>query len=92
MSAAVGVYLGGWMWQTIAVTGVLTVLGAISGIDDASRKLPASRGQYVQAFIIVIASIMLWLAPAVSYAVGYGIGKHRPMGKGSVADSPERDS
>jgi len=44
VTAAVGVYLRGWMWPTAAVTAVLVVLGTVSVIDDASRRLPAVRG------------------------------------------------
>jgi hypothetical protein len=88
VTAAVGVYLGGWTWQTAAVTAVLVVLGTVSGIDDASRRLPAFRGQHAQAFVIAVASILLWLAPVISYAAGYALGTRRPMGKGSRTGSP----
>jgi hypothetical protein len=91
-TAAVGVYLGGWRWQTIAVAAILTSLGAISGLDDASRRLPPSRGQFVQASIIAVASILLWMIPVGSYALGYAIGRRRPTGKGSVARSVDHDS
>ena len=91
-TAAIGVYLGGWIWQTIVVTGVLTGLGAISGLDDASRRLPPSRGQFVQASIIAVASILLWLVPVGSYALAYAIGRRRPTGKGSVARADDHDS
>ncbi|WP_445168208.1 hypothetical protein ACTXG7_02105 [Mycolicibacterium sp. Dal123E01] len=56
-TAGVGVYLSGWPWETIAVTVVLTALGVVCGLDDASRKLAPARGQYVQAAIIGVASI-----------------------------------
>jgi hypothetical protein len=78
---SVGVYLVGWSWQLILGTAFLAVLGAITGIDDGSRKLPIARGQHVQAFIVSVASILLWLAPPVCYYVAYHVGQRRLVGR-----------
>lgn len=81
---SVGVYLVGWSWQLIIGTAFLAVLGAVTGNDDGSRKLPIARGQLVQAGIVSVASILLWLAPPVCYYVAYLIGQRgslRPGGR-----------
>ena len=88
---SVGVYLVGWAWQMVLGAALLAVLGGIFGIDDATRKLPIARGQHVQAFIVSVASILLWLAPPVCYVVGYGIGRRWPMGRGKYAGSGDPD-
>lgn len=82
---ATGVYLGGWFSLTILCTAGLSALAVICGIDDATRKLPMVRGQHVQAFVVSVASILLWFAPPICYFVGYQIGKRKPMGKGKYA-------
>jgi hypothetical protein len=88
---SVGVYLVGWAWQMVLGAVLLAVLGGVLGIDDATRKLPIARGQHVQAFVVSVASILLWLAPPVCYAVGYGIGRRWPMGRGKHAGSRDPD-
>ncbi|MGV0836692.1 hypothetical protein [Mycolicibacterium thermoresistibile] len=79
---AAAVYLTGWDVWTVAATCFVTALAAMGGIDDATRKLPAARGQRVQAFTILVASALLWAIPPIVYLVGYQIGKRRPMGYG----------
>jgi hypothetical protein len=88
---SVGVYLVGWAWQIVLGAVLLALLGGVFGIDDATRKLPIARGQHVQAFIVSVASILLWLAPPVCYVVGYGIGRRWPMGRGKYAGSGDPD-
>lgn len=88
---SVGVYLVGWVWQVVLATVVLAVLGGIFGVDDATRKLPMARGQYVQAFIVSVASILMWLVPPVCYLLGYGIGRRWPMGRGRHAGNRDPD-
>ena len=78
---AVGVYLVGWSWQLILGTVFLAVLGAITGNDDGAGKLPIARGQYAQAVIVSLASVLLWLAPPICYYVAYRIGQRRPFGQ-----------
>jgi hypothetical protein len=85
---SVGVYLAGWTWQIILGAVFLTMVGGIAGMDDATRKLPIARGQYVQAGIVSVASILLWLAPTVCYLLGYGVGQRWPMGRGKHAAPP----
>lgn len=68
---AADVYLFGWIWQSVLGALTLTVMGALAGIDDASRGHPVARGQTIQAIIAVIASVLLWLLPVVAYAAGY---------------------
>jgi hypothetical protein len=88
---SVGVYLVGWAWQMVLAAVLLAVLGGTFGIDDATGKLPIARGQHVQAVIVSVASILLWLAPPVCYVVGYGIGRRWPMGRGRHAGSRDPD-
>jgi hypothetical protein len=88
---SVGVYLVGWAWQMVLGAVLLAVLGGVFGVDDATRKLPMARGQHVQAFIVSVASILLWLAPPVCYFVGYGIGQRWPMGRGKHAAGHDPD-
>jgi hypothetical protein len=85
---AAGVYMGGWFSLTILCTAGLSALAVICGIDDATRKLPMARGQHVQAFVVSVASILLWFAPPICYFAGYQIGKRKPMGKGKHAAPP----
>ena len=87
---AAGVYLGGWFSLTILCTALLSAGAVVCGIDDATRKLPMARGQHVQAFVISVASILLWFAPPICYFVGYQIGTRKPMGKGKHAAAPPR--
>lgn len=85
-----GVYLVGWPWQMILGAAFVTVLGAITGLDDGSRKLPIVRGQYIQALIVSVASILLWLAPPICYYFGYRVGQRWPMGRGRhIAPPPD---
>lgn len=71
------VYLFGWIWQSVLGAAFLTIVGAVAGLDDASRGHPAARGQKVQATITVVVSLHLWLLPVVAYAAGYQLGKRR---------------
>jgi hypothetical protein len=86
VSTAFAVYCGGWIPPTILAGVVLTVLAAVFGIDDATRNLRVARGKYVQAGIITVVSIVLWLAPPVAYLVGYQVGRYKPMGRGRYTD------
>jgi hypothetical protein len=85
---ALGVVLTGWDLPTAFFAAFIVAMGAMSGIDDATRKLPIARGQKVQAYFATVASIPLWLLPTIAYLVGYQIGKRRPMGKGKHAAPP----
>ncbi len=85
---SLGIYLVGWTWQTILGAVFLTVMGALAGVDDGSRKLPIARGQQIQAFIASVASILLWLAPPICYYLGYRVGQRWPMGRGRHAGRP----
>lgn len=76
---AADVYLFGWVWQSILGAMALTIMGALAGADDASRGLQTARGQRVQAVVATVASIPLWMLPAVAYAAGYQYGKRRPL-------------
>jgi Ca2+/Na+ antiporter len=82
---SLGIYLVGWTWQMILGAVFLTLMGALAGIDDGSRKLPIARGQHVQAFIVSVGSILLWLAPPICYYIGYRVGQRWPMGRGRHA-------
>ncbi|WP_141681968.1 hypothetical protein [Mycobacterium malmoense] len=82
---SLGIYVVGWTWQMSLGAAFLTVMGALAGIDDGSRKLPIARGQHIQAFLASVASILLWLAPPICYYIGYRVGQHWPMGRGSHA-------
>lgn len=85
---SLGVYLVGWTWQMILGAAFLAVLGALTGIDDGTRKLRIARGQHVQAYIVLVASILLWLAPPICYYLGYRVGQRWPMGRGRHAGHP----
>jgi hypothetical protein len=85
---ALGVVLTGWDLPTALLAALVVAGGAMSGIDDATRKLPIARDQKVQAYLATVASIPLWLLPTIAYLVGYQIGKRRPMGKGKHAAPP----
>lgn len=87
--AAGNVYYFGWPVQAIFGTAVLTLFCTMFGIDDATRKLPIARGQYVQAGIAAVVSILLWLAPCIAYLIGYAIGQRWPMGRGRHATPPD---
>jgi hypothetical protein len=72
------VYSLGWEWRGIFAVVFLAFLGAVTGHDDGSRQLPLVRGQRVQAFIVLVASIPMFIVPPVAYLVGYQIGKRHP--------------
>lgn len=86
---AAGVHYGGWPVQLIGGTAFLTLVCAVFGVDDATRKLPIARGQYVQAGIASVISLLLWLAPCIAYLLGYAIGQRWPMGRGKQATPPD---
>ncbi len=80
---ALGGALTGWDAKTLPSAGGLVCLGAlVSGIDDATRKLPKARGQTTQAIIAAALSISMAFLPAILYLLGYRIGTIRPMGYG----------
>ncbi|PRI13167.1 hypothetical protein [Mycobacterium shigaense] len=87
---AANVYFFGWPAQAILGTAFLTLVCAAAGVDDATRKLPIARGQYVQAGIAAVVSFLLWLAPCIAYLFGYAIGQRWPMGRGKQATPPEK--
>jgi hypothetical protein len=76
---AADVYLFGWVWQSTLGAVALTAMGTLAGTDDASRGHPTARGQRIQAVIVVLASLLLWLLPVAGYAAGYQFGKRRPL-------------
>jgi hypothetical protein len=82
---AINVILTGWDLQTALLAALVVAIGAMLGVDDATRKLPIARDQKVQAYIVTVASIPLWLLPTIAYLAGYQIGKRKPMGKGKHA-------
>jgi hypothetical protein len=86
--ATLDVILTGWVLYTVLLAAFVVAIGAMSGVDDATRQLPIARDKKVQAYIATVASIPLWLLPAIAYWVGYQIGKRRPMGKGKHAAAP----
>ncbi|WP_197378355.1 hypothetical protein [Mycolicibacterium mengxianglii] len=69
----------GWPGFGVAVCGLM---GLITGIDDATRKLPAVRKQHIQGYVILLASIPMFGIPPVAYLIGYQIGLRKPMGTG----------
>lgn len=75
------VYSLGFDWRGIFAVAFLSFLGAVTGHDDSSRELPVVRGQRVQAFIVLVASIPMFLIPPAAYLVGYEVGKRRPHGR-----------
>jgi hypothetical protein len=72
------VYSLGWDWRGIFAVAFLTFLGAATGHDDSSRNLTMARGQKVQALIVLVASIPMFLVPPAAYLAGYQIGKRHP--------------
>lgn len=85
---AADVYLFGWVWQSVLGTIALTLMGALAGLDDASRSLPMVRGQRIPALIALLASLLLWMLPAISYVTGYMYGKRRPL-RGSARSAQQ---
>jgi hypothetical protein len=85
---ALGVVLTGWDLPTALLAALVVAIGTMSGVDDATRKLPIARDQKVQAYFATVASIPLWLLPTIAYLVGYQIGKRKPMGRGKQAAPP----
>ncbi|KAA0110777.1 hypothetical protein [Mycolicibacterium sp. P1-5] len=74
--------LAGWDAKTLPAAGLVCVGALVSGIDDATRKLPMARGQNVQAIIGAALSISMLFLPPALYLLGYRIGTARPMGYG----------
>ncbi|GAA2784340.1 hypothetical protein [Mycolicibacterium pallens] len=79
---ALGGALTGWDAKTLPSAGLVCLGALVSGIDDATRKLPKARGQTTQAIIAAALSISMAFLPAILYLLGYRIGTIRPMGYG----------
>lgn len=58
---------------TIAATALAATTLALTGYLDARDRFDLGRKQHVQLLITVIASIPVFLVPALAYAVGYYI-------------------
>ncbi|MCV7217404.1 hypothetical protein H7J51_19190 [Mycobacterium crocinum] len=78
----VGGAVVGWDGHTLPAAGMICLGALVSGIDDATRKLPMARGQNVQAIIAAALSISMAFLPPALYLLGYQIGTRRPMGCG----------
>lgn len=65
------VLLVGWETGTVLGVAFIVACGALMGVDDAQRKLPRARGQWVQAYFITVISIPMWLLPPIAYLIGY---------------------
>lgn len=81
----VWVFSEGWHGWPIFGVAVCSVTGLIAGIDDGTRMLPPVRGQRVQGFVSLIASIPMFGTPPIAYTLGYQLGLHRPVGHGRHA-------
>jgi hypothetical protein len=83
-AAAIGVWVYDQGLTTEPAIGIaaLTIMATLMGIDDATRGLPMVRGQRVQGFVILVASIPMFAVPPVAYVIGYHLGRRRPMGRG----------
>jgi hypothetical protein len=69
----------GWAWQSVLGAIALTAMGALAGVDDASRGHPAARGQRFQAALAALASLPIWILPVIAYVVGFQAGKRRQL-------------
>ncbi|WP_431234984.1 hypothetical protein ACQ856_10950 [Mycolicibacterium psychrotolerans] len=72
----------GWDAKTLPAAGLICLGALVSGIDDATRKLPKARGQNTQAIIAAALSVSMAFLPPILYLIGYRIGTIRPMGYG----------
>ncbi|QUR69468.1 hypothetical protein [Mycobacterium spongiae] len=66
-----GPYIVGWTWKISMLVGAAIVGAALSGWDDAGRRLPIARGQRVQFAIASLASLMVFALPLIAYLGAY---------------------
>ncbi|MCV7345198.1 hypothetical protein [Mycolicibacterium rhodesiae] len=71
-----------WNAKTLPAALIVCLGALVSGIDDATRKLPKARGQNTQAIIAAALSVSMAFLPPILYLIGYRIGTIRPMGYG----------
>lgn len=86
---AVSILVIGCAWQSALIAAFLTLLAAIAGVDDATRRLPPARGQKTQATLVAAASLPMAALPVLTYLVGFQLGKRRPMGRGKHSATDE---
>lgn len=67
----------GWSWRTVAAAAFVSAVSAGTGAQDGRGGFPAARGQGLQAFLAMIASIPAYGIPVVGYVVGYRLGLQR---------------
>ena len=79
----------GWDFTTLFGSGFVTMAFYATGTMDAQDRQPPTRGQVIPAFVVLVASIFSYGAPAVGYLVGYTRGKRPPASGGP---SPTRSA
>lgn len=72
----------GWSLGTVLLTGLLTFIVALIGVDDGRRRIPFARRQYLQATLGAVLSLPVFGLPALAYAVAYRIGLAQPVSIG----------
>ncbi|AHC24853.1 MULTISPECIES: hypothetical protein [Mycobacteriaceae] len=75
--AAVGAVVLGMSGPTLGIAVFAVVLLAGTGYIDQHDGFPIARGQWVQAALIVVVSIPIFLLPPLAYAIGYYIDRPR---------------
>ena len=70
--------LGPWTWKSTLAVVLSVAMSAAAGFDDGRRRATAVRGQYVQAALVILASIPMWGIPVASYVLAFMGGRMRP--------------
>lgn len=78
---SIDVYSRGWGDRVVSATAFVVAVYAMAGYGDALGRFPFARGHKVLAAIAFLASIPLWLLPAIAYTAAYLIGQRWPRGK-----------
>lgn len=82
--------LGPWTWKSTLAVVLTAVMTAAGGFDDGRRRATAVRGQYLQAVLVVVASIPMWGIPVAAYLLAFVAGRMRPPPSSGRHDATAR--
>lgn len=74
---AILIHQNGWDFRTVFGAGFISLTGAGIGELDAREGHVPARGQFVPAFVALVASVFCYGFPALAYLLGYSVGKRK---------------
>lgn len=79
----------GWDWRATAAVAMTSATTAATGVLDARECQRPVRGQYIPAFVALIASIVVYGIPAVAYLLGYSFGHPQSSDPETIAEESQ---